>query len=195
MKIKIIFLTFVLFIAVSAGCTTQNTKTEPSPAVTPQVTPTNPPETEPDISTTASIVADEAAFEKAISSNGSWIICLTRDLTMDKEIVLDGEYTNGKKDDKGQDIIQRKIALYSQDDNRNITKRYTLTAPKLTINSPKASIQHGTFKGDLYVNAKNFQLIDTVVEGNIYFTNKEAQATFEMDEQSKVTGTQELIQQ
>jgi len=97
-----------------------------------------------------------------------------------------------KKDSAGNDVIQRKIALYEQDENRKVTARYTLTAPKLTINSPEARIQSGTFKGDLYISSKNFQLVDTTVEGNVYFTNEEAQSTFKMDETSKVTGKQEL---
>jgi hypothetical protein len=55
-----------------------------------------------------------------------------------------------------------------------------------------ASIQHGTFKGDLYVAVSDFQLIDTTVDGNVYFTTDEAKSTFKMDETSKVTGKQEL---
>jgi len=190
MKIKITLSALTLFIVLFIGCTANQPK--PSPSPTPTASPGNPSETEPDVITTASIVADEASFEKAISNNGTWIICATKNLTFDKELVLEGEYKNGKKDANGQDVIQRKIALYSQDENRNITARYTLTAPKLTINSPEASIQHGTFKGDLYVAASNFQLVDTVVEGNIYFITEEAKSTFKMDDKSKVTGVQEL---
>ncbi|WP_313561373.1 hypothetical protein [Ruminiclostridium cellobioparum] len=145
-----------------------------------------------DAITSASIVDNAAAFEKAISSGGTWIIAITKDLTINKDISLDGEYKNGKKDTAGKDVIQRKVALYAQDKDRKITARYTLTAPKFTINSPEASIQHGTFKGDLYVTVKNFQLVDTKVEGNVYFTTEEAKKTFKMDGDSKVTGKQEV---
>lgn len=153
---------------------------------------TTPPETTPDVTTTASIVDNAEAFQKAISSTGTWIIAVTKDITIDKEIVLEGEFKNGKKDANGKDIIQRKIALYAQDENRNVTARYTLTAPKLTILSPEARIQSGTFKGDLYVSAKNFQLVDAKVEGNVYFTTEEAQSTFKQDDKSSVTGKTEL---
>lgn len=187
-----------------AGCAKTPQTTTPSP--TPTTTPTSPgtattspttatksPSTKsPDAVTSASIVDTAEAFEKAISSSGTWIICLTKDLSVTKDITLDGEFKNGKKDEAGKDIIQRKVALYSQDENRNITARYTLTAPKFTIKSPEASIQHGTFKGDVYVEAKNFQLIDATVEGNVYFTSDEAKSTFKADEKSKVTGKQEL---
>jgi len=92
----------------------------------------------------------------------------------------------------GKDIVQRKVALYTQDENRNVTNRFTLTAPKLTIKSPEARIQSGTFVGDLYVESENFQLVDTKVDGNVYFTTQEAKDTFKMDEKSSVTGKQEL---
>lgn len=182
MKIKVMLLTLLLFTLVFVGCAKE-------PETPPQTTP---PETTPDVVTTPSIVDTEAAFEKAIGSSGTWIIATLKDLTFDKELVLDGEYKNGKKDANGQDVIQRKIALYTQDENRNVTARFTLTAPKLTINSPNARIQSGTFKGDVYVSANNFELVDATVDGNIYFTTDEAKSTFKMDDTSKVTGTQEL---
>ena len=146
----------------------------------------------PDVTTTASIVDTEANFEKALGTDGTWIIAALKDMTFDKELTLEGEFTNGKKDDKGNDVIQRKIALYTQDDNHVVTNRFTLTAPKLTVTSPNARIQSGTFKGDLYVSVDNFQLVDATVEGNVYFTTDSAKDTFTMDEKSKVTGTQEV---
>lgn len=146
----------------------------------------------PDATSSASIVDSAGAFKEAISKDGTWIIAITKDLTIDEDLLVEGEFKNGKKDDNGNELLQRKIALYSQDENRNITARYTLTAPKLTITSPEASIQHGTFKGDLYISVNNFKLIDATVDGNVYFTSEEAQSTFTMDETSKITGTQEL---
>ena len=147
-----------------------------------------------DVVTTASLVNTEDAFIKAISKDGTWIIATLGDLKIDSDLVLDGTFVNGKKDDAGNDIVQRKIGLYTQDDARNVTARFTLTAPKITINSPKASIEHGTFVGDVYVTATDFQLKDQKIEGNLYFTNPEAQATFKMDATSSVTGVQELKQ-
>ena len=189
MKAKIILITLAMVATLFVGCTTT-----PPPTTPPETTPpqTTPPETTPDVVTTASIVDTEAAFEKAISNSGTWIIATLKDLSFSKDLVLDGEFKNGKKDDAGKDVIQRKIALYTQDDKRNVTARFNLTAPKLTINSPEASIQHGTFKGDLYVTSKKFKLVDTTVEGNIYFASEDAKSTFTMDDKSKVTGKQEV---
>jgi hypothetical protein len=62
----------------------------------------------------------------------------------------------------------------------------------LTINSPETGLWYGTFKGDIYVNAKDFKLIGATVDGNIYFTTADAQSTFNKDANSKVTGKTEL---
>ncbi|MBU3181012.1 hypothetical protein [Clostridium psychrophilum] len=144
------------------------------------------------VGNTVSIVSTPAAFEKAISSKGTWIITITKNLNINKKLVVDGEYKNGKKDANGKDIIQRKIDLFSQDADKKITNKFTLTVPKLTIISPEACIEHGTLKGDLYVSAKNFKLIDAKVDGNVYFTSDEAKSTFKMDSKSIVTGIQQL---
>ncbi len=200
MKFKVLFLTLLLFIALFTGCTKKNTdqnqNTQGETTSTETNTASNTGEAttseQPDTVTTASIVDSEDAFVKAISKEGTWIIAITKDLTVNQDLNLEGEFKNGKKDDQGKDEIQRKIALYSQDENRNITARYTLTAPKITINSPMASIQHGTFKGDVYVNVSDFQLIDATVDGNVYFTTDDAKSTFKMDDTSKITGKQEL---
>lgn len=176
----------VLVSALAVGCTQTEPETDPVVAA---------PEVEsPDVITTASIVNDADAFQSAISKDGSWIIAIIDDLTVDAPLVLDGDFLNGKKDDDGNEIYQRKVALYSQDADRNITARYTLTAPQLTVNSINASIQHGTFVGDLYIEGENFKLIDAVIEGNVYFMNEEAMNSFEMDEDSSVSGVQELKQ-
>jgi peptidoglycan hydrolase-like protein with peptidoglycan-binding domain len=166
----------------------------PVPATAATVKPTTPATTTtPDAVTSASIVNKEAAFETAIGKNGKWIIATLNDLTFDKPIVLEGQFLNGKTDaTTGLKTLQRKIAIYTQDDKHKVTARFTLTAPKLTIMSTNASIQHGTFKGDLYVCVPNFQLVDTKVDGNVYFTTKSAQDTFKMDATSTITGKKEL---
>ncbi|MBU3143371.1 hypothetical protein [Clostridium sp. CF012] len=190
MKIKGIILTLAIGATLLTGCGAKKAVepvATPAPAKTEAVAPAK-----TDVVTTASLVNTEAAFENAISSKGTWIIATLKDLTIEKDLVVDGEFKNGKKDDSGKEVIQRKIGLYTQDADRKVTARFTLTAPKLTFKSPMGSIEHGTFKGDLYVSASNFQLKDAIVEGNVYFTTDEAKSTFKMDATSKVTGVQEL---
>jgi hypothetical protein len=198
MRVKSLLFAAILCIALLAGlltgCTTQapNPSPSPSPSVAPSPSPS--PSASPgaspsaDVVTSASIVNTAEAFEKAISKEGTWIICLLNDLSIDKDLVVDGDFKNTKD----PPVSQRKLAFYTQDADRNVTARFTLTAPKMTINSIDCSIQHGTFKGDLYVSGKNFQLIDATVDGNVYFTNADAKSTFKMDDKSKVTGVQEL---
>lgn len=178
MKIKLIGLLVIasMAFALFAGCTPATTTTT----------------TKTDTIAAASITDDVNVFAKSLGTDGTWIICSTKDLSTDKELVLEGEFVNGKKDDAGKDIVQRKIALYTQDAERNITARFTLTAPKLTIKSPVASLQHGTFIGDLYVAVEGFKLVDATIQGNVYFTSDAIKASFTMDETSKITGKQEV---
>ncbi|KPU42863.1 hypothetical protein OXPF_36310 [Oxobacter pfennigii] len=191
MKFKSIVLTVTLAATLLAGCGSKPAENKPA-ETTPSPTQAAEPTKTADVVTTASIVDNADAFVKAISKDGTWIIATLNDLKIDQELVLDGEFKNGKKDANGNDAIQRKIGLYTQDDDHNVTARFTLTAPKLTINSPEARIQSGTFVGDVYVAAKNFQLVDAKIEGNLYFTTEEAQSTFKMDDKSSVTGVKEL---
>jgi len=151
-----------------------------------------------DVVTTASIVNENNDFEKAISKDGTWIIATLGDLTFDKDLVVDGDFKNGKKDkNTGEELFQRKIALYTQDEDKKVTAKFTLTAPKLTFNSINGSLQHGTFKGDLYIAGKNFTLVNQTIDGNVYFLNQEAMDTFKIDDKegdtpSAITGVQEL---
>jgi hypothetical protein len=173
-KIPTLVIFALLAVALLAGCTPSPTKT---------VT---------DAVGSASVVDNATAFEKAISKDGTWIIAITKDLAIDKDLVLDGDFQNGKKDTAGNALLQRKIALYTQDAAYKITNRFTLTAKTLTIRSAVASIQHGTFKGDLIVDVADFNLIDATVDGNVYFTSAAYQASFVMDATSQVTGVQEV---
>lgn len=86
----------------------------------------------------------------------------------------------------------RKIALYNQDDKRVKTATYTLQAPKMTVKSENTKIQGGTFKGDVYVEAKGFTIVDGKVDGNVYFANDEVKASFVMGKDGSITGIQEI---
>ena len=161
--------------------------------VTPPVKPVTPPVKPPvvvvppvvDVVTAASLVDTAAVFEKSIGKDGKWIIATTKDIVSTKDLLLEGEFKNGKIDAvTGLETIQRKIGLYTQDDKHVVTARFTLTAPKLTIASPKASLEHGTFKGDLYVTTADFKLIDQTVVGNVYVSG----TNFTMSKESKVQG-------
>ncbi len=189
MKTKALLLALLMIVSatVFAGCSTV------TPAATTVATTAAPSATTTvDAAAGASYAKDAAGFEKAVSATGTWIIYTTADLTVTKALVLDGEFKNGKKDDAGKDILQRKIALYTQDADRKVTARFTLTIPSLTIKSPKASIQHGMVKGDLIVDVDGFALVDTKVTGNVYFTTQAHKDTFTMDADSSISGKNEV---
>jgi len=178
-KLISIFLMMVLLTGVLAGCANQNT------------TPTS--TQKPDAVSSASLATDEAKLVKAASKDGAWIIILKNDMTTTKEIVIEGEFTKPNPTDAAKIVpAGRKLALYNQDDKRNVTARYTLTAPKLTVKSIDTKIQSGTFVGDVYVEALGFNLVDAKVQGNIYYKSEELKAAFTMDAKSSVTGVQEV---
>ena len=92
----------------------------------------------------------------------------------------------------------RKLALYTQDADRKVTDRYTLTIKKLEVNSPQFYISNGTVKGDVEVNAEGFhgqtgKGVDgeAMIDGNLIFKNQElldAYNKLPSEEQVKVTG-------
>ncbi|MBN2618541.1 MAG: polymer-forming cytoskeletal protein [Spirochaetales bacterium] len=139
-----------------------------------------------DVLTTASIVTDGEALAKALSANGAWLAATLNDVTYDKDMVVDGEFTWKEK-------IDRKLALYTQDDAHKITDQFTLTAPKLIVKSPNFRITGGTFKGDVYVEATGFKLDkSSTVDGNIYFSTQEQMDSFTMDATATFKGTKSV---
>lgn len=138
-----------------------------------------------DATTTASIVNQGDAFKTAVSESGTWIIAILNDLTVDGEVTVAGEFHD--KNDTSKDIY-RKIALYAQDADHNVTAQYTLTVPKLTVKSENLRIQGGTVKGDVFVEANGFNLFNNAtIDGNLTFANADVQKSAKIE--GKVTGT------
>lgn len=175
---------FVMFLAIMvvaagilAGCGPKE-EAAPAPENEPAVEATE----DVDAVTTASIVNDADALVNALSAQGTWIAAALNDLTVDDEIVVEGEFTN-------KDKVARKLALYTQDADHNITASFKLTAPKMTVKSENFRIQGGTFVGDVYVEANGFNLRAGGVEGDVYFASKEALDTFLMNDDAFITGS------
>lgn len=133
-----------------------------------------------DATTGPSWVTDDQSLEKSVKE--SWIVIITKDLTTNQELTFEG----GLK--KGDEVVPRLLTLYNQDENRVKTASYTLTAPKATFKQDGSKIKGGTFKGDVYVECNDFELVDATVDGNIYFNSQEAKDSFKLDDTSKVTG-------
>lgn len=172
---KFMSLGLVLAFVLLAACGNNNEPAAQEPAK----------EATTDAVTSASVVNTEEAFLNAISKDGTWIIAVLNDMKIDKDLVLEGEFTN-------KDAAARKIALYAQDADHKKTATYTLTAPKLTVKSENAKIQGGTFVGDVYVEANGFTIADAKVEGNVYFANEDFKSTFDVSKEGVVTGVTEV---
>lgn len=181
MKLKGLLLSLTAAAVILSGCgakATKDTKTTDDKKT--------------DVVSGASIAKDETTLEKALSKDGTWIIVLKSDFTVNKDLVMEGEFTKADKNDASKKVpAGRKLALYDQDDKKVKTASYTLKAPKLTVKSQDAKIQGGNFVGDVYVEAKGFSIVDGKVEGNVYFANEEAKNSFKMDKGS-VTGKTEI---
>ena len=129
----------------------------------------------------------------ALSKNGTWIAAILNDISTKKELVIEGDFHD--KNDASAPLY-RKLALYAQDENRNVTDRYILTAPKLIVKSPNTKIQGGTFRGDVYVQSNGFTIQDATVDGNVYFASQEYMDSYvlptEEGKAGKVTGATEV---
>lgn len=136
-----------------------------------------------DAVTAASIVDNAEDLIVAVSADGGWIAATLNDITVDQDLVVEGEFISKEK-------IDRKLALYTQDEDHNITGQFTVTAPKLIVKSENFRLTGGTFKGDVYVEAPGFKLDkSSTVDGNIFFASKELLDTFIVSDTSEVTGT------
>ncbi|QUL53103.1 hypothetical protein KDC22_22110 [Paenibacillus tritici] len=183
-KIAVLLAAFTLTLMLGCGNSNNNaanTNTPANPGNTAAATDA------PDAVTSASVVNNGEDFKKAISKDGTWIAATLNDLTFTEELVVDGQFINKEEP-------ARKIALYTQDADHNITNSFKLTAPKLTIRSENARIQGGTFVGDVYVEADGFAVVNATIEGNVYFSDAKYQATYSAADQGKVTGVTEVKQ-
>lgn len=131
---------------------------------------------------TKSDITDEASLLEAVE-NGGWIVIFTDDMETSEELVLTPGEQNGEP--------ARKLALYTQDEDRVITDQFTLTTPKLTVQGENTRIQGGTVKGDVYVEANNFSIPDGTIDGNLYFASEEYEASADLSG-GTVTGSVEV---
>ncbi len=143
-----------------------------------------PKDTEPDAMTSASVATDEASLKRVAGKDGEWIAIFKNDITVESDLIVEGEFTNKEK-------VDRKFALYAQDEDRNTVATYTLTAPKLIVRSENFRLQGGNFVGDVYVEAKGFILRDAEIQGNLYFASEELKDASQLEE-GVVTGDTEI---
>jgi predicted small lipoprotein YifL len=185
-KLMVLTLTMVIGVSILTGCA--NKAPAPKPDASKAAT-TAPAKT--DVVSRASQANDEATFEKKISKDGNYIIITSKDLTFTKDLTVDGTFT--KKDKDGKEVVTRSLAFASKSaDGKSIDKRFTVTVPRIVINSENTLLEDGIIKGDVYVQAKGFTTLDTTIDGNLYFATEELENDFCVDGKSKITGKVEV---
>ena len=128
---------------------------------------------------------DASSLKEALGPNGSWIIIFEDHLTVGEEVAISGEVY----EEEGAEAPRRKLALYAQDSDRNVTARYTLTVPRLVVDHVNTRIQSGQISGNVYVNAEGFEMVNgAVINGNLYFASEELRESANIDDSSEVLG-------
>jgi predicted small lipoprotein YifL/cytoskeletal protein CcmA (bactofilin family) len=131
------------------------------------------------------MTADAGNVQDALGPDGSWIVIFTDDVTVGEELTVAGEVY----EEEGADAPRRKIALYEQDADRNVTARHTLTTPRLIIEHENTRIQSGEVAGDVFVNAAGFELTGGgTINGNLYFASEEFRDGANITDDSTVMG-------
>lgn len=143
-----------------------------------------------DAATGASQATDEASFEQKIGKDGNYIIITNKDLTFTKDLTVDGTFTKKGKD--GKEVVSRSLAFAAESADKKITNRYTVTVPRIVINSENTLLEYGIIKGDVYVQAKGFKTKDATINGNLYFANQDLMNAFKADNLTKINGKVEV---
>lgn len=181
-KLMLFTLSAVLSVSILAGCS--------SNATAPKTTAAAP--TKADAVASASQAPDEATFEQKISKDGNYIIITNKDLTFTKDLTVDGKFTKKNKD--GKEVAARSLAFASETADGKVDKRFTVTVPRIVINSENTLLEMGKIKGDVYVQAPGFKTKDATIEGNLYFATQELMDAFKKDDLTKITGEVDVCQ-
>lgn len=128
-------------------------------------------------------------LQEAVGADGSWIVLFEDDVTVDEDITIFGAVY----EEEGADAPRRKLALYTQDSDRNVTDRFTLTVPQLVVHHMNTRVQAGTIAGDVYVEEEGFELTSgATIDGNLYFASEAVQDSASISDDSTVTGSTEI---
>ncbi|OJF95358.1 polymer-forming cytoskeletal protein [Alkalibacterium sp. 20] len=132
-----------------------------------------------DVVTAASITDDANEVVASLSTDGNWLTAIIADVAIDEDVTVAGTFHDGGDEAEAE---YRKLALYAQDEDRNVTDEYTLSVGTMTVESPNFRIQEGTLDGDVYVDAEGFELTNSTVTGNVTFASQELMDAALMDE-------------
>lgn len=173
-KARLLFMLFAAVALFLAACGSDDTSEETSDDAA----------TDTDVVASASISDQPEDLIAGLSEDGNWIFAVTDDVTLSDDLVVAGTFYDGN--DESADVY-RKLALYAQDDEHNVTDEYTLTVPTIIVESPNFRIQNGTVEGNIEVSAEGFELAGSTVNGDVTFDSQELLDSANLDE-GTVTG-------
>lgn len=121
--------------------------------------------------------------------NNYYSVTINDNITSNNELIIEEEFFKTDTAEENNVVnIGIRINLFSKDENNNIINNYVLEAPSLTIQSENTIIKGGTFIGDIYIEAKGFEIDNTKVKGNLYFKDEETKNTFVKSNTASVQG-------
>lgn len=121
--------------------------------------------------------------------NNYYSVTINDNITSNNALIIEEEFFKTDTTEENKIInIGRRINLFSKDEDNNIINNYVLEAPSLTIQSENTIIKGGTFIGDIYIEAKGFEIDNTKVKGNLYFKDEETKNTFIKSNAASVQG-------
>lgn len=116
-------------------------------------------------------------------------VTIIDNITSNNNLIIEGEFFKTDTTEENNVVsIGRKLNLYSKDEENNVINNYVLEAPSLTIQSENTVIKGGTFVGNIYIEAKGFEIDNTKIKGNLYFKSQEAKDTFVKSNASSIQG-------
>jgi len=188
-KLSVLLMAFVLVAVFAAGCLDTPPPAPPAQSPASPTQSSTPPTPGDGLDAITSASPKESGVPadiiNGLADSGFWIFAILSDVTIDGELVVSGEFH--QRDDPDQPIY-RKLALYAQDADRNVTADYVLTVPLMTVKSPNFRIQNGVVKGDIVVDADGFELSGGTLQGNLTFKTQAQMDSAKLDE-GTVTGT------
>ncbi|MDR2977075.1 MAG: hypothetical protein LBV19_07215 [Streptococcaceae bacterium] len=147
-----------------------------------------------DVYTGATVAAkDFDSLQKGFAANGAWLGATNKDMdATGKTLTVEGVFLTNA--DTGEAQVARKLAIYNQNDNHQVTEQYTLTLDKIVVKSPDFYISNGTVKGNVEVLASGFHaqngkktdgsVAQATIEGNLIFASQDL-----LDEYNKLADT------
>ncbi|HEY0221807.1 MAG TPA: hypothetical protein VGC17_03295 [Lactovum miscens] len=138
-----------------------------------------------------------SALQNTFKSTGNWLGATGADMdATGQELTVDGTFVADGA--TGEAYVARKLAIYDQNSQHQVTAQYTLTVKDIVVKSPGFYISNGTVKGDVLVSALGFHaqngkktdgsVSQATIDGNLKFASQAL-----LDAYNKLDATQKVV--